>query len=162
MAKGNLRRRLSVAWRYASRGLLALLYELIDNATERIDVLMFYWESDEVGEAIARRLALRASPQVRVRVLIDGGGNLVFGLPHHTSAAQANRVLAILASNPYVEVIRIRNPFLRFDHRKLVLVDGRWAWSGGRNFSHEAFFDNHDLSFVFDGPLVPRLQERYE
>src|SRR5262249_34356279 len=29
-------------------------------------------------------------------------------------------------------------------------------------FAHEAFFDNHDLSFVFDGPLVPRLQERYE
>jgi cardiolipin synthase len=141
---------------------LAALYEAIDSAAERIDVLMFYWENDAVGEAIAARLAAKAGPRVRVRVLIDGGGNLVFGLPHHTSAAQVNRVLAILASNPYVEVIRIRNPFLRFDHRKLVLVDGRWAWSGGRNFAHEAFFDNHDLSFVFDGPLVARLQERYE
>ena len=141
---------------------LAALYELIDNASARIDVLMFYWESDEVGTAIATRLALKAGPRLRVRVLIDGGGNLVFGLPHHVSAAQANRVLTILTSNPYIEVIRIRNPFMRFDHRKLVLVDGRWVWSGGRNFSHEAFFDNHDLSFVFDGPLVPKLQQRYE
>ncbi len=144
------------------RAALAALYELFDNASTSIDVLMFYWESDALGEAIAARLAQLAGPQLRVRVLIDGGGNLVFGLPHHTSAAQVNRVLAILATNPCIEVIRIRNPFLRFDHRKLVLVDGRWAWSGGRNFSHEAFFDNHDLSFVFDGPLVPRLQERYE
>src|SRR5262249_31803218 len=46
--------------------------------------------------------------------------------------------------------------------RKLVLVDGCLAWSGGRNFSHPSFFEHHDLSFVFDGPLVGQLQQHFE
>src|SRR5262249_31956039 len=60
---------------------LAALEGLMAQATTSIDVLMFYWENDEVGEQIARRIAERASPHLRVRVLVDGGGNLVFGQP---------------------------------------------------------------------------------
>src|SRR5262249_58279342 len=60
------------------------------------------------------------------------------------------------------EVVRIRNPFARFDHRKLVLIDGRLAWTGGRNFDWSAFFRIHDLSLTVEGPLVAELQERFE
>jgi cardiolipin synthase len=140
---------------------LTALEDLIAQATKSIDVIMFQWESDPLGEEIAARLAARAGPGLRVRVLIDGAGNLYFNEPESCSAPEANRVIAALARHPYVEVVRIRNPFGSYDHRKLVLIDGRLVWTGGRNFTSPAFFEHHDLSFVFGGPLVCRLQQHF-
>jgi cardiolipin synthase len=141
---------------------LEALDRLMAQATTRIDVIMFQWESDEVGQAIAARLAAAAGPNLRVRVLIDGGGNLYFSEPEDANASQVNRVVTNLAHHPYIEVVRIRNPFARYDHRKIVIVDGRLAWTGGRNFSREAFFCHHDLTFVLDGPLVAQMQRRFD
>src|SRR5262249_55288304 len=119
---------------------LAALEQLIDRAACRIDVLMFQWENDDTGAALAARLAAKARPCLRVRILVDGGGNLCFGHPCREREGDVNGVVRTLAAKPYVEVIRNRNPFARFDHRKLVVVDGRWAWTGGRNFLERAFF----------------------
>jgi cardiolipin synthase len=141
---------------------LTALEQVIDQATCRLDVLMFMWDSDPLGETVAKRLAAKAGPEFRVRVLVDGGGNLIFGEPGGASVAEVNRVVSWLAQQPYVEVLRTRNPFFRFDHRKLVLADGRVAWTGGRNFTYPAFFKQHDLSFTLQGPLVDELQACYE
>ena len=67
-----------------------------------------------------------------------------------------------LSQQPHVELIRIRNPFAHFDHRKLVVVDGRTAWAGGRNFTYPAFFVRHDLSFTLQGPLVTAMEQCFE
>ncbi len=141
---------------------LHALEDLVARATCRIDVLMFYWENDPLGEEVAAVLAARAGPHLRVRVLVDGGGNLLFGKQHRETGRVINHVVAKLARQPYVEVIRIRNPCARFDHRKLVLVDGKAAWTGGRNFAHSAFFKHHDVSFTLTGPLVDELQKTYD
>jgi cardiolipin synthase len=154
---------------------LAVLGALIDSATCRIDVLMYTWESDPVGWDIARRLAARAGPDLRVRVLVDGAANLLFapvpstGGPGRTSstggnasAGELNCVECWLAAQPHVEVVRTRNPLGHFDHRKLVLVDGRAAWLGGRNFTYTSFFERHDLTYTLEGPLTCRLGECFE
>jgi cardiolipin synthase len=141
---------------------LAALKDVIDQARCRIDVLMFEWENDALGATVASWLAAKASPQLHVRVLVDGGGNLIFGNPEHKAGFNVNRVVCALAEWPHVEVIRTRNPFGRFDHRKLVLADGRLAWAGGRNFTHASFFHHHDLSFTLAGPLVGQLQELFD
>ena len=141
---------------------LAAVEDLIDRATCRIDVLMFLWDNDPLGWDIARRLAARAGPDCPVRVLVDGGGNLIFGLPDTAPVADVNRVVCWLARQPYVEVLRTRDPCARYDHRKLVLVDGRAAWTGGRNFTQDSFFGQHDLSFTLDGPLAGELAETFE
>ncbi|MCC6418855.1 MAG: hypothetical protein IT429_11525 [Gemmataceae bacterium] len=141
---------------------LNALEDLLARATRQIDVIMFQWENDQLGQAIAARVAARAGPDLRVRILIDGGGNMYFGEPDSACARRVNQVITALAGHPYIEVVRIRNPFGRYDHRKLVLVDGAVAWTGGRNFSHPAFFEHHDLSFVCEGPLVQQLQQHFE
>jgi phosphatidylserine/phosphatidylglycerophosphate/cardiolipin synthase-like enzyme len=155
---------------------LAVLEQMIDAATCRIDVLMYIWEDDTVGWGLARHLAARAAPERRVRILVDGGANLIF-VPTPTDdpaspsaskdkkevrAGDANKVVCWLAQQPYVELIRIRNPFGHFDHRKLVLIDGQNVWAGGRNFSYPSFFVRHDVSFTLQGPLVTQWQERFE
>jgi cardiolipin synthase len=135
---------------------LEALHQTICQATERIDVLMFLWDNDPLGSAVAEWLTARAAAGVHVRILIDGGGNLVFSPVE--KGVDVNAVLCALARQPNVEVVRIRNPFFRFDHRKLVLADGCLAWTGGRNFTHKSFFAQHDLSFAIRGPLVDDLQ----
>ena len=141
---------------------LASLNEVIDRATSRIDVLMYLWDSDPLGEAVAARLAARASPCLPVRVLVDGGGNLIDGLPKEATASEVNRVVCWLAKQPHVEVLRTRNPNVRFDHRKLVVADGRLAWSGGRNFTRPSFFEYHDLSYTLAGPLAREMSTLFE
>ncbi len=155
---------------------LAVLEQMIDSATCRIDVLMYIWEDDALGWAVARHLAARAAPDRRIRILVDGGANLIFiptptDDPTSPSASQdkkavkagnANKVVCWLAQQPYVELIRTRNPFGHFDHRKLVLIDGQNAWAGGRNFSSPSFFVRHDISFTLQGPLVAQWQECFE
>jgi cardiolipin synthase len=141
---------------------LAELKRLIQGATCRIDVLIFEWDSDPLGKEIATCLARQAGPHLPVRVLVDGGGSLMFGHPAEASAAELNRVVCWLAQQPYVEVVRVRNPFARFDHRKLVVVDGCRAWSGGRNFTYGSFFVDHDVSFTVNGPLANDLEECFE
>ena len=141
---------------------LAALKCVIDQARCRIDVIMFQWEDDALGAAVASWLAAKAGPHLPVRVLIDGGGNLIFANPDDKPCASINRVVRALAQWPNVEVIRTRNPFGLFDHRKLVLADGRLAWAGGRNFTHHSFFEQHDLSFTLAGPLVGELQDLFD
>jgi cardiolipin synthase len=141
---------------------LAGLEQVIAAASCRIDVLMYMWDQKPLGAQIARRLAARAGPGLRVRVLVDGGGNLTFGQPDDAPAAEVNRVVCWLAAQPYVELIRTRNPFGHFDHRKLVVADGRLAWTGGRNFTENSFFTRHDVSFTVAGPLATDMACRFE
>jgi phosphatidylserine/phosphatidylglycerophosphate/cardiolipin synthase-like enzyme len=159
---------------------LAALEHLIDSAQCSIDVLMYIWEDDAVGWSIAQRLAAAASANRRVRILVDGGANLIFApspaidpLPGSSpsissrqekpkTASEVNGVVCWLAHQPGIELIRIRNPFAHFDHRKLILIDSQAAWAGGRNFTQPGFFVRHDLSLTMQGPLVSQLQEGFE
>lgn len=158
---------------------LAVLEQMIDAASCRIDVLMYLWEDDPVGWDIAQHLAAWALPGRRVRILIDGGANLTFVPPatdsacrggtsssapaeKRVTAGEVNAVVCWLARQPGIELVRIRNPFAHFDHRKLVLIDGQAAWAGGRNFSHAAFFVRHDVTFTLLGPLVGQLQDDFD
>jgi phosphatidylserine/phosphatidylglycerophosphate/cardiolipin synthase-like enzyme len=148
---------------------LLRLEGLIEGATCSIDVLMYMWDCDPLGWDLARKLAgaaarigSRPGGAPAVRILIDGGGNLIHGPPEFHSAGEANEVVGWLARQPHVEVLRTRNPMATFDHRKLVLFDGTAAWSGGRNFTLSSFFEYHDLSYTIRGPLIPEMVRSYE
>jgi cardiolipin synthase len=141
---------------------LASLLSVIDGASCRIDVLMFIWENDEVGRAVARHLADRAAAGVVVRVLVDGGGNVIYSERGGASAGGVNEVVAWLARQPNVHLLRTRDGWARFDHRKLVLADGRVAWTGGRNLRVEAFRCQHDISFLLAGPLAADLARDFD
>jgi cardiolipin synthase len=141
---------------------LAALDEVIAGARCRLDVLMYLWGNDAIGWREARQLAARAGPELPVRVLVDGGGNFSQGEPRDAPADEVNRTVCWLARQPYVTLVRTRNANFRFDHRKLVVADGRIAWSGGRNFVDSAFNEYHDVSYTVGGPLAARLAAGFE
>lgn len=140
---------------------MEVLEDSLDRATHQIDVLMYLWGSDPVGWELAQKIAARASPTLQVRVLVDGGGNLFQG-ESGCSAGEVNEVVCWLSRQPHVQVIRTRNPLFRFDHRKVVIIDGCWVWSGGRNFTEEAFCECHDVSYVLMGEQTCKLAADFE
>jgi phosphatidylserine/phosphatidylglycerophosphate/cardiolipin synthase-like enzyme len=147
---------------------LRRLEHLIDSAQHSIDILMYQWDSDALGWSLAQRLAERAAalgkhgcPPV-VRLVVDGGGNLIHGPPECATAQEVNEVLGWLGRQPHVELLRSRNALACFDHRKLVVIDNHTAWTGGRNFTLASFFEYHDVSFQVDGPLVGDLVVCFE
>jgi cardiolipin synthase len=141
---------------------LASLLGAIDGACCRIDVLMFIWENDEVGRAVAKHLADRAAAGVVVRVMVDGGGNFLYSERDGISAHKLNEVVAWLARQPNIHLLRTRDGWARFDHRKLVVADGRVAWTGGRNLRIEAFARQQDASFLLTGPLAADLSREFD
>src|SRR5581483_2917604 len=99
---------------------------------------------------------------VPVRVVVDGGGNLIYSEPDTAPAAEVNRAVYWLARQPNVQLLRARDGVARFDHRKLVVVDGQVAWTGGRNFRETAFGKPHDVSITLTGPLAGKLCRQFE
>jgi cardiolipin synthase len=111
---------------------------------------------------VAHHLAAVARPDMPVRILIDGGANLSQGEPKEATSAEVQRVVCWLTQQPNIHLIRHRDPNFHFDHRKVVVADGRLAWSGGRNFTYPAFFKDRDVSYTVAGPLACEAEAIFE
>ena len=147
--------RLHVDGETALRELLALLGQ----ARRKVEIEIFLFRDDAVGERIAAVLSDAASRGVEVRVLLDGLGTFI-----------GHRKSLRLLRNAGAQVrwfsplrLRLRPQFGRGNlrnHRKLVLVDGHTLWSGGRNLAGEYFLDTdrssawQDLSFIIEGGIA--------
>lgn len=136
---------------------LQSLLALLGGATRSIDIEMFIFRDDAVGLPVAEALAHARKRGVTVRVLLDGVG----------AFAGRRRSLRMLreagATIRWFSPLRLRPQFARDnlrDHRKLVIVDDRALWSGGRNLAREYFLDApdapawHDLSVVIESGVV--------
>jgi cardiolipin synthase len=138
------------------------LHNVIDLAGCRIDVMMYLWDNDPLGWRVAKHLAAVASEHRPVRILVDGAANLSQGLPKEATTAEVNEVVCWLSHQPHIELIRTRDPCLHLDHRKLVVVDSKIAWSGGRNFTFPAFYKDRDVSYTVLGPLACQMQDIFD
>jgi cardiolipin synthase len=136
---------------------LQSLLALLDSAARSIDIEMFLFRDDAVGLQVADALARARARSVDVRVLLDGVG----------AFAGRRRSLRMLrragAAIRWFSPLKLRPQFARDnlrDHRKLIIVDARALWSGGRNLAREYFLDApeapawHDLSVVVEGGIV--------
>lgn len=135
----------------------------IDGARREVDVEMYLWHDDDVGRLFAGALARAARRGVRVRVLTDAQG-----------ARDADEIVAGVAAAG--ADVRVFNPFrLRFwsryihrTHKKLLLVDGAVAYTGGAGFSlHFSGGKSgerpwHDRMYELRGPVVSQLLAVFE
>ena len=147
----------------------AALWRLIDAATSSIDVCTFIIGNDEIGEGIVTRLVAKARAGLRVRVMVDGMGQLMWRHPDLSPLVEAGARFTVFVP-PLRMPIRARAN-LR-DHRKMVIVDadhdGRRLWTGGRNLAAE-YFEGlpdraawRDLTFDVGGDLVRQAATLFE
>ena len=148
---------------------LQALRELIEGAARTIEICTFVFGKDAIGREIAQRLECRACDGVRVRLLVDGIGAYLSGLPDFAPLRAAGVEKALFVP-PLRSSLRGRTN-LR-NHRKMALADGDRLWCGGRNLAREYFDDGSaparkaktwiDLSFDLRGPLAAQARQQFE
>jgi len=137
----------------------AAMHEAIDAAQHSIHLSTYILDNDPVGRGLLDALARRADAGVEVRVLVDGYGSNTFPL---------NQVRRFRRKGVDLRFLRQLQPFSgRFainlrNHRKLLICDGRTAFTGGMNISARHLLEREDGVVDYhtriDGPGVTQLQ----
>ena len=129
-------------------GLEAML-EAIRGARQRIHLESYILRSDETGKRFFAALAERARGGVEVRILFDALGSL--GLEHAALSELREASADVIPFNPLTRFYPLWAPRRR-DHRKILVVDGEVAFTGGLNIGDEYF---HGIEPVKGQGLVP-------
>ncbi len=112
-------------------------FELIINEIEKAErflTLQFYiFRNDDTGKKIANLLKKKAGEGIKVYILYDHFGSL--GTPRRFWKELMNSGIKVAASRPF----KLSAPFkyVRRDHRKLIIIDGIKAFTGGLNIANE-------------------------
>ncbi len=99
-------------------------------ASRSIHLVYYQWASDPFTERIAEVLAAKAAAGVDVRILYDPVGSLLM-LSSRYLRSMRKAGIQVHAYSPlyYLHTISYRN------HRKIAVIDGRIAYSGGLNMT---------------------------
>jgi cardiolipin synthase len=112
----------------------AAMFAAIAGARQHVNIEMYIFDEAHQGEqALTDLLVERATHGVAVHVLYDGVGS------SDTPPAVFDKLRAagvqLCAFNPLDSKVNRTGDFIQRDHRKIVVVDGQVAYTGGINFS---------------------------
>jgi cardiolipin synthase A/B len=146
----------------------------IHGAQHNINLEMFIISNGQIGDMFANALIERAHHGVKVNVMYDGLGS--FQTPASFFDRMRSNGIAVIAFNPLspfeAKHWSFRNLAHR-THRKLLIVDGRTAFTGGINIS-EVYASGlrgkerstppeywRDTDIEVDGPAVAEFQKLF-
>lgn len=137
----------------------------IDGARETVGMCSYIFDDDTVGQSFVEALCRAAKRGVQVRLLVDGIGAIGFGpLLRRRIHDSGGRVSAFWPRGRWLKHpgINLRN------HRKILVVDGVTAFTGGLNVSDrhgtrpdESSPESRDAHFRIRGPVVRHLVETF-
>ena len=135
------------------------LIEDLQAAQETINMQYFIWEEDELTDQVAEVLLERLAAGVEVRILNDFFGNIFYS---------KKGLKRLKAAGAYVlsDMIAIKQANYR-NHRKITIVDGVVAHTGGINLGQEYIdggkrYDSwRDTGMRLKGPAVFALQDLF-
>lgn len=151
------------------------MFAAIDAARDHVNIESYIVEAEGPGQELARRLIAKREQGVKVHLLFDHFGSLQTSSAYFDSLREAG--VQMCCYNPIVQGLKARLDraiHLR-DHRKLMIVDGRVAFTGGINISgvysqrpagarhrwrarHMPWRDTH---VKVEGPVVAQLQKLF-
>ena len=142
----------------------AAMFEDVKNAQHSIHLEYFNFRNDSISHALFRILGERAKAGVEVRVLFDAFGNMSNNRPLKKCHLDSLRKEGIK--------IHIFRPFkfpwfnhiMGRDHRKIVVIDGKIAYTGGMNVADyylngtEQVGEWRDMHLRVEGETAAELQ----
>lgn len=136
-------------------------YELFQ-ARQSIYFSSYIFHSDETGLRIARLLARKATEGVDVRLFLDAWGSLKFNPAMEQELIRSG--VKIIYFRPF-QWWRPYRHLLR-NHRRLMIVDGKKALTGGlaiQNAWADVYPDNEvqDIQLWLEGPIVRRMGQLF-
>ena len=136
----------------------------IASATKTVALSSYIFGDDAAGRPIVAALSDAARRGVEVRVLVDGFGARYTWPPVHLALRRAGVHTQLFLPRVHQAGLAFFN--LR-NHRKILTVDGRVAFTGGMNIQarnvHAANPPRmvRDMHFQIEGPLVGQVQEAF-
>jgi cardiolipin synthase A/B len=144
----------------------------IEAAQSSVHILMFGWREGEVGQEMAALLRRKLAEGVEVRAIVDRFGSRPYeeAREMYTSLAGAGAQIVVNDELPLDkdglfldQHTDWRHDELgRADHRKLYVIDGKIAWTGGAGI--EDHFENggfHDVMTRVTGDVVRQAQAAF-
>jgi cardiolipin synthase len=137
------------------------MLEAIRSATHHVHIQFFIFRTDGSGQRFIDALCERAKAGVEVRLLYDSVGsyNLSSRLLRQLRDAGGQAASFLPIFQPFYQLrVNLRN------HRKILVVDGRVAFTGGLNIGdeylglHRKFGPWRDTHLRLEGPAVEGLQ----
>lgn len=141
------------------------MFEAVRNAKSFIHLEYFNFRNDSIAGLLFHLLAQKAAEGVEVRALYDAFGNSSNNQPIKAQMHDSINALGI----KLVKFDPIRFPWVNHiiprDHRKIVVIDGKIAYTGGMNVADyyidgiPGIGDWHDMHMRIEGPAVNELHE---
>jgi cardiolipin synthase len=134
---------------------------LIGSAKDHLHAQFFILDVDPVGRRFIQALAARAREGIRVRLLLDAAGS--WRALRRTVRPLRDAGGEVEAFMPAFPLHRRWSAHLR-NHRKLLIADGRKAFTGGMNIGKKYMGPRsakeqwRDIAAVIEGPALPDLQ----
>jgi cardiolipin synthase len=155
----------SVQLLYRDREAFRSIFDSIREAKEIICLEFYIYRNDETGTELAELLKEKASGGVRVHLLYDHLGS--FGTPRRFWSGLRRAGVQVRASRPFKWFSPVE--YIHRDHRKLLVVDGHTAFTGGLNIANE-YRGLHlrklepwrDTGIMIRGPAALALMETFK
>jgi cardiolipin synthase A/B len=139
----------------------AEIFSAIDAAEDHIHVSYYIFRDDEIGNTFADKLIAKAKQGIPVRVMVDSIGSAKSVLdPAGILSRMEEAGVEVIRNHP-VSLGEDGVSVNRADHRKIVVVDGQIAFTGGMNVGDEYVDRVHDLVVKLRGPAVRQMQVEY-
>ena len=150
-----------------ARATYRAMVEAIEEARHHIHIEFYIIQPDETGTALRDLLVRRAREGLEVRVLCDAIGSLRLPSDFFAPLVAVGGHAAFFAPVRIAPRLRRRDHINFRNHRKIVVVDGRFGMTGGINIGREylgldpdigAWRDTH---LGLEGPAVIALQQTF-
>jgi cardiolipin synthase len=151
---------------WKGRDSFQIIFDAVERAEKSICLQFYIFKNDETGKALSRLLRQKSLEGVKVYILYDHFGS--FGTPRSFWKEMRLAGIQIRASHPF----RWTAPFnyVHRDHRKLIVIDSKRAFTGGLNIANE-YSGFHirrrsrgwrDTGILVDGPIVHDLFDTFK
>lgn len=125
------------------------------SAERTIHMVFYIFRLDATGQRIAQILIKKAQAGVQVCVLLDGFGCQATSRPLRRLLEPSGVQVRVFLPSRFWPIYAPRFNFV--NHRKILVVDGRIAFTGGINIAVEYEHDWRDVMLRVEGPAVSGL-----
>ena len=142
---------------------LELRLQMIRRANKSIEVEYFCYNTDLASKIFTHELIMARERGVKVRILIDKAST-VFMFNEYYARPLLEKGIEVRYFNN-ASILNFTKSIYR-NHRKLLLVDGKEAITGGRNMGDEYFdmshvFNYSDRDIYVKGPIVRAMLDSF-
>ena len=142
---------------------LQRLLQDIDAARSTIEMEYYWFDADKAGKLVQDALMKKAQEGVNIRILVDNF--ITPGSPEFFFDKMRRKGVQVAYVHNLEKMCpgqAVASYFGFRDHRKIVVVDGRIAYTGGINFNNQTIYVWKDTQVRIEGPAAGQVRALFE